>query len=145
MVAKTVRKKKTSETVKQELVNSIKEDDDLAEVRYWFSSRYYNRPNRTTQINTTLWGNMKTPNKRLCRGAEAAFKEVQGNRTIPWKYRTKKYTVYFKIGPYTFFKKYPTLYVLIMSRAYFTVNPHSIVTWISRNFLLEAGACDMTW
>ena len=29
MVAKTVRKKKTSETIKQELVNSIKEDDDL--------------------------------------------------------------------------------------------------------------------
>ena len=31
MVAKTVRKKKTSETIKQELVNSIKEDDDLEE------------------------------------------------------------------------------------------------------------------
>lgn len=31
MVVKTVRKKKTSETVNEELMNSIKEDDDLEE------------------------------------------------------------------------------------------------------------------
>ena len=33
-----------------------------------------------------------------------------------------------------------TLYVLIMSRTRFRVNPHSIVAWMSRNSLLEAGA-----
>ena len=33
-----------------------------------------------------------------------------------------------------------TLYVLVMSRTRFRVNPHSIVAWISRNSLLEAGA-----
>ena len=27
-----------------------------------------------------------------------------------------------------------------MSRTYFKVNPHSIVAWMSRNLLLEAGA-----
>ena len=32
------------------------------------------------------------------------------------------------------------LYILIMSRMHFRVNPHSIVAWISRNSLLEAGA-----
>ena len=32
------------------------------------------------------------------------------------------------------------LYVLIMSRTHFRVNPHSIVAWMSRNSLLEAGA-----
>ena len=32
------------------------------------------------------------------------------------------------------------LHVLIMSRMRFRVYPHSIVTWISRNSLLEAGA-----
>ena len=32
------------------------------------------------------------------------------------------------------------LYVLIMSRTRFRVNPHSIVAWISRNSLLETGA-----
>ena len=32
------------------------------------------------------------------------------------------------------------LYVVVMSRARFRVNPHSIVAWISRNSLLEAGA-----
>ena len=31
------------------------------------------------------------------------------------------------------------LYVLIMSRTHFRVNPHSIVAWMSRNSLLEAG------
>ena len=32
------------------------------------------------------------------------------------------------------------LYVLIMSRALFRVNPHSIVDWMPRNSLHEAGA-----
>ena len=32
------------------------------------------------------------------------------------------------------------LYLLIMSRTRFRVNPHSIVAWMSRNSLLEAGA-----
>ena len=32
------------------------------------------------------------------------------------------------------------LYDLIMSRTLFGVNPHSIVAWMSRNSLLEAGA-----
>ena len=31
------------------------------------------------------------------------------------------------------------LYVLVMSRTRFRVNPHSIVAWMSRNSLLEAG------
>ena len=32
------------------------------------------------------------------------------------------------------------LYVLIMSRTYFRVNPHSIVAWMSRKTLLKSGA-----
>ena len=32
------------------------------------------------------------------------------------------------------------LYVLIMSRARFRVNPHSLVAWMSRNYLLKAVA-----
>ena len=32
------------------------------------------------------------------------------------------------------------LYVLIMSRTRFRVNPHSIVAWMSRNSLLETAA-----
>ena len=32
------------------------------------------------------------------------------------------------------------LYVIIMSRTRFRVNPHSIVAWMSRNSLLKAGA-----
>ena len=32
------------------------------------------------------------------------------------------------------------LYVLIMSRTRFRVNPHPIVAWMSRNSLLEVGA-----
>ena len=32
------------------------------------------------------------------------------------------------------------LYVLVMSRTRFGVNPHSIVAWMSRNSFLEAGA-----
>ena len=31
------------------------------------------------------------------------------------------------------------LYVLVMSRTRLRVNPHSIVAWMSRNYLLEAG------
>ena len=31
------------------------------------------------------------------------------------------------------------LYVLMMSRTHFRVNLHSIVAWMSRNSLLEAG------
>ena len=31
------------------------------------------------------------------------------------------------------------LYVLIMSRTRFRVNPHSIITWLSRNSLLKTG------
>ena len=40
----------------------------------------------------------------------------------------------------TFEAEYYWLYVLIMSRTRFRVNPYSIVAWISRNSLLEAGA-----
>ena len=32
------------------------------------------------------------------------------------------------------------LYVLVISRRRFRENPHSIVVWMTRNFLLEAGA-----
>ena len=32
------------------------------------------------------------------------------------------------------------LYVFVMSRTCFGVNPHSIVAWMSRNSLLEVGA-----
>ena len=32
------------------------------------------------------------------------------------------------------------LYVFVMSRARFRVNPRSIVAWMSRNSYLEAGA-----
>ena len=32
------------------------------------------------------------------------------------------------------------LHVLVMSRTHIIVNPHSIVSWMSRNSLLEAGA-----
>ena len=38
------------------------------------------------------------------------------------------------------FQNYVWLYVLVMSRTRFRVNPHSIVVWMSRNSLLEAGA-----
>ena len=37
-------------------------------------------------------------------------------------------------------KCFKTLYVLVMSRTCFRVNLHSIVAWMSRNSLLEAGA-----
>ena len=37
------------------------------------------------------------------------------------------------------------LYVLVMSRTHFRVNPHSIFAWMSRNSLLKTGATsDMT-
>ena len=36
-------------------------------------------------------------------------------------------------------------YFLIMSRMCFRVNPHSIVTWLSRNSLLKIGALLETW
>ena len=38
------------------------------------------------------------------------------------------------------YKMEEQLYVIIMSRTRFRVNPHSIVTWMSRNALLETGA-----
>ena len=31
------------------------------------------------------------------------------------------------------------LYVLIMSRTYFIVNPHSVVAWMSRNLFFKAS------
>ena len=37
------------------------------------------------------------------------------------------------------------LYVLIMSRRRFRVNPHSIVAWMSRNSLLETGPKSEVW
>ena len=37
------------------------------------------------------------------------------------------------------------LYVLFMSRTRFRVNPYSIVAWMSRNSLLEAGAISKVW
>ena len=43
-------------------------------------------------------------------------KHKQLNRGVPW---------------------YVCLYVLVMSRTRFRVNPHSIVAWISRNYLLK--------
>ena len=35
---------------------------------------------------------------------------------------------------------YIWLYALVMSHMCFSVNPHSIVNWMSRNFLFKAGA-----
>ena len=37
------------------------------------------------------------------------------------------------------------LYVPDLSRTRFRMNPHSIVAWMSRNFLLEAGAKSEVW
>ena len=37
------------------------------------------------------------------------------------------------------------LYVLIMSRTRFRVNLHSLVAWMSRNFLLERGTISEVW
>ena len=43
-----------------------------------------------------------------------------------------------KVGKINIFRRW--LYVVMMSRTRFRVNPHSIVTWMSRNSLLETGA-----
>ena len=47
-----------------------------------------------------------------------------------------------EIFPYEFIFCYikDWLYVLVVLRTRFRVNPHSIVAWMSRNSLLEAGA-----
>ena len=37
------------------------------------------------------------------------------------------------------------LYVLIISRAHFRVNPHPIFAWMSRNSLLETGTISEVW
>ena len=37
-------------------------------------------------------------------------------------------------------QKYFWLYLFVMLRKHFRVNPHSVVVWMSRNFLLETGA-----
>ena len=37
-------------------------------------------------------------------------------------------------------RQFSCLSILIMSRTLFRVNPHSIVAWMSKNLLLEAGA-----
>ena len=56
-----------------------------------------------------------------------------------------RYTSYeFKSTSYDFkstsYKFNPRLYVIIISRTRFRVNPHYIVAWMSRNSLLETGA-----
>ena len=66
------------------------------------------------------------------------------------KFPTRKYCWIFMLPLWTNWywkleQTHPTkcgdwLYVLVMSRTCFRVNPHSIVAWISRNSLLEAGA-----
>ena len=46
---------------------------------------------------------------------------------------------FFLINFRSIIRYFNSLYVLVMSRTSFRVNPHSIVAWMSWNFLLEAG------
>ena len=68
------------------------------------------------------------------------------NKTNEWEWHdlVKSNVKYSKETPNNkrqiYYKIYDFLYVLVMSRRRFRVNPHSIVAWMSKNSLLEAAA-----
>ena len=55
-------------------------------------------------------------------------------------HKRPKWWVWFLIEKNFYVEKVHWLYVLVMSRTRFRVNPHSIVAWMSRNSLFKAGA-----
>lgn len=64
MVAKTTRKKKTSDTVKQELLNSIKKDDSLEEPDINATADTIKDPLEAIRLIQSYEEIMKTQNKR---------------------------------------------------------------------------------
>ena len=64
MVAKTTRKKKTSDTVKQELLNSIKKDDNLEEPDINATADTIKDPLEAIRLIQSYEEIMKTQNKR---------------------------------------------------------------------------------
>ena len=64
MVAKTTRKKKTSDTVKQELLNSIKKDDNLEEPDINATADTIKDPLEAIRLIQSYKEIMKTQNKR---------------------------------------------------------------------------------
>ena len=112
MVVKTARQKKTSEAVKQELLNSIKVDDDLEDPDIDATADTIANPLEAIRVIQHYEKIMELQNKR-------AIGYVGKQGQLLEKFReTEQFienagqeqsTVYFKIGLYKFLKKYLTL------------------------------------
>lgn len=108
MVPKTIRKKKTNETVKQELLNSLKENDDLEEPGLDETAYAIMHPLEAVRITNPYKETIKTQNKRAIGyvGKQGQllknFKETENVFENVGQIKSK---IYFKIGLYKFLKK----------------------------------------
>ena len=83
MVAKNTRKKKSNETIKKELLDSLKENDDLEELDLDATIDAITDPIDSVRIIKLYEEIIKIQKSdRLYWEAGAAFKKVQRNRTI---------------------------------------------------------------
>lgn len=107
MVPKTIRKKKTNETVKQELLNSLKENDNLEEHQVLMKQqmRQQTPVKRYKKI-------IKTQNKRVKGYAgklDQLLKKFKGTEQYFQNVEQSKVTIYFKMRFYKFWKKWQTI------------------------------------
>ena len=135
MVAKTARKKKTSETVKQELLSSLKENDNLEEPDIDATADTITYTLETIRIIQSYEEIMKTQNKRALGKQGQLLKKF---RETEQNVGQKKSKIYFKIGLYKCLKKYPKLKKSTLSSNYFQKNFKVIKIVCKNNITLSS-------
>ena len=134
MVKKTIRKKKTNETIKQQLLSSLKQNDEIEDPGLDETGNKTNDPLKAVAITNRYTDISKTQNKRAI-----GYKGKQGQPIKKFRDTVQfleivgqsKSTIHFKMGLHKFLKKY--LKKSTLSTNYFKNNFKEVIKTICKN------------
>ena len=112
MVSKSKTKKKTNESIKRELLNSLKENDDAEEHGFSKTANNVNNSQEAIVIIRRYEEIIKTQNKKAIGHIgkqEELLKKFKKTENFFYSIGQSRSTIYFKISLNKFLKKYPLL------------------------------------
>ena len=124
MVAKTIKRKKNTEIVKEELLKLLRESDTVGESDFDINKiKHYDEIIKTGNKNTIR-----------CESIQGQMlKKFKDNKGFVENTGISRSTIYFKTGLYKFLKKYPALKNSSLSSHYFRNNFKIIKTVCKSN------------
>ena len=125
MVLKRIAKKKTNETVKQEPLNLLQENDDVVEQGLNKRANNVNNFQKAIKIINRFEDIIKTQNIKAMGyiGKEGELlKKFKDTENFFDNVGQSRSTIYFKISLYKFLKKYPSLKKSTLRSSYFKNN-----------------------